>query len=87
MQCVAWAKNIRNKVVSQQLNNVPSGPHNNVPSGPGLLVLDERPFLELLKGNAELFLGIHDNGAVPGDRLADRLSRYEKKADRDILGG
>src|SRR5437899_2111788 len=42
-------------------------------------ILDERSSLELCEGDPKLFLGIHHDGTVPGDGLADRLARDEQK--------
>src|SRR5262245_20453225 len=37
-------------------------------------VLDERPLLVLLEGGAQLGAGVHDDRAVPGDRLLEGLA-------------
>src|SRR5215469_12119047 len=52
--------------------------HNATPS---LARLQKRPSLQLLKCLAELLLGVHDDGAVPGDRFLERLSRDQKETD------
>ncbi len=39
-----------------------------------LVVFEERPVLELAEGFAKLFLGVHDDGAIPGDGLFQRLA-------------
>jgi len=52
-----------------------------------LCLLDKGPFLILLEGGLQFPLGIHDDGAPPGDRLTDGLSRYQQKADRPVFGG
>jgi len=48
--------------------------------------LEERPFLQLLIGLLQLFLRVHDNGAVPGDWLLERLARDEQEADPFVAG-
>src|SRR6266705_337905 len=50
-------------------------------------ILDERSSLELCEGDPKLFLGIHHDGTVPGDGLADRLARDEQKPHTFRLGG
>ena len=52
-----------------------------------LPVLDEGPVLVLLKGDPQLLLGVHDDGAVPGDRLADGLAGNKQEADPILLRG
>jgi hypothetical protein len=49
-------------------------------------ILDERALLDLLEGDSKLFLGVHYDGTVPGDGLADRLSRDEKEPHAFRLG-
>jgi hypothetical protein len=50
-------------------------------------MFDKCSLLVFLKSNPQFFLGIHDDGAVPRDRLTDGFPRYQKKADRPLLGG
>src|SRR5215216_3937278 len=50
-------------------------------------ILDERFALELLEGDSQLFLGVHHDGTVPGNGLADRLSRDEQEPHAVRLGG
>src|SRR5439155_14075969 len=50
-------------------------------------ILDERASLELFEGDTKLFLGVHHDGTVPGDGLADRLARDQKKPHPFRLGG
>src|SRR5262245_66594575 len=45
------------------------------------LGLEERPPLELFESLAELLLRVHHDGAVPGNRLLERLTRDQKKSD------
>ncbi len=47
-----------------------------------LFVLDEGALFVLLEGDPQLFLRIHHDRTVPGDRLPDRLPGYEEKPDR-----
>ena len=44
-------------------------------------MLDEGAVLQLAPGLAELLLGVHDDGAVPGDRLLDGFAGDEQEAD------
>ena len=44
-------------------------------------VLDEVAGLQFAHGLAELGLGVHDDGAVPGDRFFERLAGDEQEAD------
>ena len=46
-----------------------------------LPLLNEGSILELGKSGLQLFLGVHDDGTVPGHRLADGPPRCEEKAD------
>ena len=39
-----------------------------------LLVLQKRPVLNLGEGLPQLFLGVHHDRPVPGDRLLERLA-------------
>src|SRR5207302_9303455 len=48
-------------------------------------VLDERPLLVLAKGDAQLRLRVHHDGAVPRDRLPERSAADEEEADRALL--
>src|SRR5215813_4416549 len=50
-------------------------------------IFDERASLELFEGDTQLFLGVHHDGTVPGDGLADWLARDEKKPHLVCLGG
>jgi hypothetical protein len=49
-------------------------------------ILDERSSLELFEGDSKLFLGVHHDGTVPGDGLADRFSRDEQEPHAFGLG-
>jgi hypothetical protein len=49
-------------------------------------VLDERPAAILFKGYSQFLLGVHHDGAIPGNRLADGFSGYQEEPDRFILG-
>src|SRR5713101_6478990 len=46
----------------------------------------EGAFLQFGEGLAELLLGVHDDGAVPGDGLFEGLAGDEEKADAFIAG-
>src|SRR5439155_17587240 len=50
-------------------------------------ILDERASIELFEGDTQLFLGVHHDGTVPGDGLADRLAGDEQKPHTFCLGG
>ena len=41
-----------------------------------LFMFDESSILIFFKGDSQLLLGIHNNGAIPGDRLFDGPPRY-----------
>ena len=41
--------------------------------------------LILLEGQAQLFLSIRDNGAIPGHRLMDGPARDEEKAEDGLV--
>ena len=45
------------------------------------LVLDELAGLQLVHGLIQLGLGVHHDGAVPGDWLLERLAGDEQEAD------
>src|SRR5581483_10973375 len=47
---------------------------------------DERPGVQLVEGLLQLGLGVHDDRAVPRDRLADRLAGNEQEADAVVAG-
>ena len=47
----------------------------------GSAVLDEAPVLQLLERLAELLLGVHHDGAVPGHRFLDGTAGHEEEAD------
>src|SRR5579864_8123351 len=49
-------------------------------------LLDERAGVQLVEGLLQLGLGVHDDRAVPGDRLADRLAGDQQKADAVVAG-
>ena len=42
--------------------------------------------MELAEGLLELVLGVHDDGAVPGDGLLEGLAGDEEKADAVLAG-
>ena len=52
-----------------------------------LPVLDERAFLVLAEGGADLLFGVHHDRSVPGDRLAQRLAGDEQEASSVRSGG
>src|SRR5439155_4299872 len=57
------------------------------PRGPDRsALLDERPVLELGVGALQLLACVHDDRAVPGDRLADRLAGHEQEPDPGVAG-
>ncbi len=47
-----------------------------------IVVLDESALFELIEGNLQLFLRIHDDWAIPCDRFANWVARDQKEADR-----
>ena len=49
-------------------------------------VFNERPDAQLVVSALELLFGIHDDRAVPGNRLLDRLTRYEQETDTLVTG-
>src|SRR6266704_121022 len=58
------------------------------------LALDERPAPELVVGVRQLFLGVHHDRPLPGDRLLERLSRDQQephpllaRVHRDLVAG
>jgi len=50
-------------------------------------VFGEGVVLVLLKGDPQFFLGVHDDGSVPGDGFADGLARDEEDAHGLGFGG
>jgi len=50
-----------------------------------LSVLDERPVLVLFEGDPQLLLGVHDDGTIPSDGLADGLAGNEQEANLILL--
>jgi hypothetical protein len=46
---------------------------------------DEAAILQLRHGLAQLLLGIHHDGAVPGHRLLDGLARDEQEAMAQLV--
>ncbi len=51
------------------------------------LALNKCPRPVLFEGDAQFFLRVHDNWAVPGDGFANGLSGKEQEAHRVIRGG
>ena len=49
-------------------------------------MLQEGTPVQFLEGLFELFLGVHHDGAVPGDRFLQRLAGYQQKADAILAG-
>ena len=49
-------------------------------NGSGNFVLDERVIIQLVEGNLQLPLRVHDDGTVPCHRLADGFPGDEQKA-------
>ena len=47
-------------------------------------LFDKRSLGILLEGQAQFLLGVHDDGAVPGDRFVEGLARDEQEADRPV---
>ena len=52
-----------------------------------LLRLDEGVALQLAERGLQLFLRVHDDRPLPGDRLADRLARHQQEAHGLALAG
>src|SRR3984957_9138451 len=48
--------------------------------------LQERSLFKLIKRLPKLLLRVHDDGAVPGYRLFEWLSRYQKEPDSIVAG-
>jgi hypothetical protein len=48
----------------------------------GLSVLDKSSVLILLESGSQLFLGIHDDGAIPGDRFIEWFPRDQQETER-----
>ena len=44
-----------------------------------LFMLDKIPMIKLVKGKAQFRLGVHHDGAVPGNRFSDGLARYKQE--------
>ena len=51
------------------------------------MLFDKLAAIIFLEGNLQLFLGIHDDGTVPGDRLVQRLAGNKQEPDRPVGGG
>src|ERR1051326_2498960 len=49
-------------------------------------MLNESPVLKLGVSLSKLFLGIHHNRSIPGDRFFDRFSRNQQKANTLLPG-
>src|SRR5437660_2484157 len=58
----------------------------NRPPNPLLLLFQECPLLQFLERLPELLLGVHDDRAVPGHGLLERLSRDEEEPDSVVSG-
>ncbi len=51
-----------------------------------VFVVQERPAFQLFEGLTQLLLRVHDDGAVPGHGLLERLARDQQEADAVFAG-
>ena len=46
-------------------------------------VFYESPPLVFIESYSQLFLGVHDDGPIPGDGLSDGFAGYQEEAERE----